>query len=95
MVSSEVLATVLPLEILNAEVNDTVVEVLPTQVRVTCSCLDLKDPILDGKQGHIKGAPTHVIDQHIALAGSFLVKPICNRSSGGLVDDPQDIQASY
>merc|ERR1719262_722726 len=60
---------------------------------VTRSCLHLKDPIFDGQQGDIESTSSHVVDQHVALPRSFLIKPICDCCSSGLVDDPQHVQA--
>jgi len=45
---------VLALELLDEVVNETVVEILASQVGVTSSGLDLKDSVLDSEEGDIK-----------------------------------------
>merc|ERR1719310_1018385 len=84
LVASEVLATVLTLEVLHAEVDNAVVEVLTAKVRVASSGLHLEDTI-------IEGAATHVIDEDVLLASAFLVKTVGNSSSGWLVDDTKHV----
>jgi hypothetical protein len=84
---------VLALELVNEVVDEAVVEVLTTQVSVTGSGLDLEDTLLDGKERHIEGTTTKIEDQDVALALDLLVKTVGNGSSGGLVDDTQDVEA--
>merc|ERR1719443_1762907 len=67
IVASQVLATILPLEVLDAEVDNTIVKVLASKVGVTSSCFHLEDAILNCQQRDIEGASSHVIDQDVAL----------------------------
>merc|ERR1719410_398722 len=79
------------LEVLEEVVHHAVVKVLATKVCVACSGLDLKDTLLDGEEGHVKGASAKIKDQHILLL-ALLIQAIGNGSSRGFVDDAQDIQ---
>jgi hypothetical protein len=58
---------VLVLEFLNDVVNETVVEVLTTQVSVTGGCLTSKIPSPIVKR-NIKSFATKIEDEHVALA---------------------------
>jgi len=84
---------VLSLEFTCEVVHKTVVKVLTTKVRVTGCGLDLKDTLLNGQEGNIKGTTTQVENEDVALALRLLVKTVGNGSSSGLVDDAQDIEA--
>merc|ERR1719508_162331 len=85
---------VLPLELVDKVVHETVVEVLPTQVSVTGSGLNLEYALLNGKDGHVKSAATQIKDQDITLSRSLLlVQPIGDGGSGGLVDYSKHIHA--
>jgi len=83
---------VLALELVDEVVDQTVVEVLTTQVSVTSSGLNLEDTLLDGQQGHIEGTTTQIEDQDVALTLSLLVKTVGNGSSGRLVNDTEDVE---
>lgn len=83
---------VLALELLDEVVDETVVEVLTTQVGVTSSGLDLEDTLLDGQEGDIEGTTTQVEDQDIALTLGLLVETVGDGGGSGLVDDTQDVQ---
>mmetsp|Transcript_64997 Transcript_64997/g.146583 ORF Transcript_64997/g.146583 Transcript_64997/m.146583 type:complete len:94 (-) Transcript_64997:586-867(-) len=93
MVAGHVLAAVLTLEVLKAEVHDAVVKVLPAQVGVTGCCLDLKDSVFDSQKGHVEGAASHVVDQNVALSAALLVQTVGNGSRSWLVDDSQHVHA--
>lgn len=58
---------------LDEVLDETIVEVLSTQVCVSSSCLDLKNALIYGEQGHIKSAATQVKDQDVPLASSALL----------------------
>ena len=84
---------VLPFELTNKVVHKAVVKVLTTQVGVAGGRLDLEDALLDGEERNIKGATTKIEDENVALALNLLVDTIGNGSSGGLVDDAEDVEA--
>jgi hypothetical protein len=73
-------------------VDKTVVEVLSTQMSVTCSRLDLEDTLLNGEERNIEGTTTEIEDEDVALANGLLVKTIGNGGSGGLVDDSENVE---
>mmetsp|Transcript_66492 Transcript_66492/g.105219 ORF Transcript_66492/g.105219 Transcript_66492/m.105219 type:complete len:169 (+) Transcript_66492:867-1373(+) len=93
LVACHVLATILSLEVLHAEIHNSVVEVFTTQVSVTSSGLHLKDSVLNGQQRHIESASTHVVDQHVSLPSALLVKTISDRSCSRFIDDAQHVHA--
>ena len=75
------------------EVDDqTVVEVLTTQVSVTGGRLDLEDTLLNGKERNIEGTTTKIEDEDVALALDLLVKTVGNGGSSRLVDDSENVE---
>jgi hypothetical protein len=84
---------VLALELLDEVVDETVVEVLTTQVGVTSGGLDLEDTLLNGQKRHIESSTTEIEDQDVALTGSLLVETVGDGSSGGLVDDTENVKS--
>jgi hypothetical protein len=85
---------VLALELLNKVVDETVVEILTTQVSITGSRLDLEDTLLNGKERNIEGTTTKIEDEDVALTLNLLVETVGNGGSSGLVDDTEDVEAS-
>lgn len=83
---------VLALEFVDKVVDQTVVEVLTTQVGVTGSRLDLEDTLLNGKERDIESTTTKIEDQDVALTLDLLVKTVGNGGSGRLVDDSENIE---
>ena len=83
---------VLALELVDEVVDQTVVEVLTTQVSVTGSGLDLEDTLLDSQERNIEGTTTKIEDQNVALTLDLLVKTVSNGSGSGLVDDTEDVE---
>lgn len=77
-------------------VDKAIVKVLSSQVGVSSCGSHFKDTLLDGEKGDIKGSATQVKDEHVLLfaSGIFLVQPVGNSCSGGLIDDTQHIQTS-
>ena len=83
---------VLALELVDEVVDQTVVEVLTTQVSVTGSGLDLEDTLLDGQERNIESTTTKIEDQNVALTLDLLVKTVGNGSGSGLVDNTEDVE---
>merc|ERR1719183_1597115 len=92
MIARKILATILTLEILDAEINNAIIKIFTSQVCVTSSGLNLKDTILYGQERHVESTTTHIIDQHVTLSASFLVQSICNCCRCRLVDNTQHVQ---
>merc|ERR1740130_1042399 len=91
VVSSKILAPVLALEVLHAKIHNAVVKVLATKVRVASSGLHLKDSILDGKQRHVEGAATHVVDEDVLFAAPLLVQAISDGRRRWLINNAEDV----
>ncbi len=85
---------VLALELVNEVVDESVIEILTTQVGVTSSGLDLEDTLLDGKERDIESSTTEIKDENVALTLNLLVQTVGNGSSSWLVDDTENVQAS-
>ena len=85
---------VFSLEFIHEVVDKTVVEILTTKVSITGSGLDLKDALLDGQEGNIECTTTKIEDEDVALTLNLLVKAVGDGSSGGLVNDTENVEAS-
>jgi hypothetical protein len=85
---------VLAFELLYEVVDETVIEILTTQVGVTSSRLDFEDTLLNSQKRDIEGSSTKIEDQNVALAFNLLVKTVCNGSRGRLVDNSENIETS-
>ena len=85
------------LELLLEVLEESVVEVLSSKMRVSSGRLDGEDATSDGKEGHIERSSSEVEDEDelllLALLGS-LSEAVRDRGRGGLVDDTQDVEAS-
>jgi len=93
VVALDVDATGLLLEFGHAELNESVVEILATEMGVPVGGLDLEDAILNGEEGHIESATTEIEDEDVAHLAVLLVETVGNGGSGGLVDDSLHGQA--
>lgn len=85
---------VLALELVDEVVDETVVEVLTSQVGITSSGLDFEDTFFDGKEGNIESSTTKIEDEDVSLTLNLLVETVSNSSRGGLVDDSENVQTS-
>jgi hypothetical protein len=75
-------------------VDESVVKVLTTQVRVTGGSLDLEDTLLDGQERDIESSSSEVEDEDVLLTGVLLVETVGDGSGGGLVDDSENVETS-
>jgi hypothetical protein len=82
---------VLPLELFGDPVHDPLVEVVPTQVRVTVGRLDLHYALADLEDGDVEGAAAQVVHGYRLVL--LLVQAVGQRGRGRLVDDTQDLEA--
>lgn len=70
------------------------VKVLTTQVSITSGGLDGEDATLDVEERYIESTTAQIVDKDVALlVGLVGTKTVGNSSSGGLVDDTQDVEA--
>ena len=81
------------LVLLDEVVDDTVVEVLTTEMGVTGRGQYLEDALIDREEGDIESSTTEIVDDDLRLA-AFLVKAVGDRSGSGLVDDTKDSETS-
>lgn len=68
------------------------VKVFATEVGITVGRLDLEDTVLNLENGDIESTTSKIVDGNDAV--SRLVKTVGKGSSGGLVDDTEDVEAS-
>jgi len=90
-VGGEVLL-VLPLELLDKVVDESVVEVLTTQVGVTGSGLDLEDTLLNGEERDIECTTSEIEDEDVLLTGTLLVETVGDGGGCWLVDDSENVE---
>ena len=76
---------------LDEVVDDTVVEVLTTEMGITGGSQDLEDSVIDGEKGDIESSTTEIVDDDLRFA-TFLVKTVGDGCSGRLVDDTKDLK---
>jgi hypothetical protein len=69
-----------------------VVEVLTTQVGVTGSSLNGENTTADVQQGDIESSSSKIEDKDVLLSLGLTVKTVGDGSSGGLVDDTENIE---
>ncbi|KAG2351205.1 NAD-specific glutamate dehydrogenase-domain-containing protein, partial [Suillus spraguei] len=55
--------------------------------------LHLKDALLNGQEGHIKGSSTKIENEDVMLTDDFLVETAGDGSSSGLVDDMKNVHS--
>jgi len=61
---------------------------------ISCSCLDLKNSVIDRKKRNIESSTSKIEDKHVSFSHSLLIQSICNSSSRGFVDDSQNVKSS-
>src|SRR5579884_3703806 len=81
---------ILAAELIGQPVDNALVEVITTQVRVTVGTLHLEDAFAEFEDGDIEGTTTEVIDGDALIL--FLVQTVGQRGGSWLVDDAQHIE---
>mmetsp|Transcript_5579 Transcript_5579/g.11733 ORF Transcript_5579/g.11733 Transcript_5579/m.11733 type:complete len:165 (-) Transcript_5579:589-1083(-) len=89
LVLGHVLA-VAALEVLEEVVDHAVVEVLSSQVSVSCGGFNLEDSLLNCQERHVEGSSSEIEDEHILLL-ALLVEAVSDGGGGGLVDDAKHV----
>ena len=79
------------LEFVNHPVHDFLIEVIAAQMSITVGCFYFEYAVADIQNGYIEGAAAEVI-YHDGMVVGF-INAVCQRSSGRLVDDTQNIKA--
>ena len=76
---------------LDKVVDNSLIEVLTTEMGVTGSSLDLEDTVVDSQDGNIESTTTEIVDDDLAfLVG--LVQTVGEGGGGGLVDDTENVE---
>ena len=91
LVGAQVDALIL-LELGRHPVDDRLVEVVAAEVVVAVRRLHLEDAVAELEHRHVERAAAEVEDED-RLVGAFLVETVGQRGRGGLVDDPDDVEA--
>mmetsp|Transcript_542 Transcript_542/g.1283 ORF Transcript_542/g.1283 Transcript_542/m.1283 type:complete len:165 (-) Transcript_542:592-1086(-) len=82
--------TVAALEVLEKVVHHAIVEVLSSQVSVSCGGFNLEDSLLNCQERHVEGSSSEIEDEHILLL-ALLVEAVSDGGGGGLVDDAKHV----
>lgn len=75
--------------------DETVVEVLTTNMSITSSSLDLEDTLLDIEERNIEGFSARVEDEDVALSDGLFVETANDGSGSGLVDDTENVETGH
>ena len=94
--SAEVLRDVgagLLLVLLEHVLDDAVVEVFASQMGISSRREYLEHAVLNGQKRNVERAPAKIIDEDLRLS-ALLVETVGDGSSGGLVDDTENVETS-
>ena len=77
-------------------VDHTIIKIFASQMSVSSSGFDFKDSIFDCQNTDVEGSAAQIENEDVAFSrwSFFLVETIGNGSSGGFVDDSQNVQTS-
>src|SRR5690606_7350856 len=76
---------------LDEVVDDTVIEILTSEMGITGGSLNLEETVLDGEKRDIESTSTKIVDNDLALV-TLLVKTVGKGSGGGLFDNAEDVE---
>lgn len=78
------------LEVLDKVTDKVNIEIFTTEVGIPVGRLNLKDTVLDLKDGDIEGITTKIVDSDNAV--SLLLETVGKGGGSGLVDDTEDVK---
>jgi len=73
---------------------ESVVEILTTQVGISSSGLDSEDTTADVQERNIESPSSKIEDENVLLGLGLTIETVCNGGSSGFVDDTENIQTS-
>jgi hypothetical protein len=82
---------VLLVVLLGEVVDDSLIEILTTEMGVTSGSQDLEDTVINGEKRDIKGTTTEIVDDDLSLTVG-LVKTVGDSGGGGLVNDSENVE---
>ena len=74
-------------------VDQTVIEVLSSQMGVTSGRFDLENTIFDRKDGDIKSSAAKIENKDVTLSSDLFVQTVSDGGRGGFVDDSKNVKA--
>ena len=74
-------------------VHDSLIEILSSEMSVTVGGNDLKDTVINSKDGHIESTTTKIENHNIKLS-RFIIKTISDSGSRWLIKNSNNIQTS-
>merc|ERR1712064_250111 len=92
MVLRHIHTSIFSLEVQQTMFNQSVIEILSTQMSVTGGGLNFKNAIFNSQDRNIEGSSSQIEDQNIFLS-FFFIQPVCDSGGGGLIDDTSDVEA--
>jgi hypothetical protein len=75
-------------------VNEPVVQVLTTQVVITCSGSDLEDTLFNNQEGDIESSSPKIENEDIVFASGLCIEAVGDRGSSWFVNDTYDVVAT-
>ena len=78
-------------ELVGQVIDNALIEIFPAEERVAIGGFHFEHAVADFQHGHVEGAAAEIV--HGDGARTLLLKPIGQRSGGGLVDDAQHFEA--
>ena len=70
---------------------ESVVEILTTQVGISSSRLDSEDTTANVQERNIKSSSSKIEDKNVLLGLGLTIKTVCNGGSSRFVDDTENI----